>query len=135
MKKTVLVVDDDKSILKLCDKILRSNGYDVVTASYAPEGLLKFSSASIDLIISDLNMSGNDGIWLIQQIREKDQNIKVILMSGEIPIPDRVREAMRSYAVAFIKKPFLIEDLISLVNKSLKVLRKARVKDERYYRR
>lgn len=70
MARTVLVVDDNPVNLKLCRVLLRSEGYEVVTAGDAAEALARMEDALPDLILMDLQMPGMDGFALTRRLKE-----------------------------------------------------------------
>ncbi len=80
---SVLVVDDEKSILELFDYALRIKGYQVETAADGREGLRKFSEGCFDLVITDILLNGTDGRDLLDRIRSSDKPLTpVIGISG-----------------------------------------------------
>lgn len=113
--ESVLVVDDERSILELFDYALRINGFQVETASDGNEGLRKFSEGRFDLVITDILLNGTDGRELLQRIRTSDKpRTPVIGVSGtpwllENNDFDKVLE-----------KPFSIQRLIESVQGLIK---------------
>lgn len=86
MEKTVLIVDDSKTIRNLVGFILESEGLKVITAENGLDGLEKlYSSKNIDLILTDINMPHMDGYTFIASVREqvKYKNIPIIILSTE----------------------------------------------------
>lgn len=80
--ESILVVDDELSLLELANEILESNGYTVFTAQSAEEAMQILGSESIDLLLSDVIMPGQDGYQLSMLVREKYPDIKIQLASG-----------------------------------------------------
>jgi len=75
-------VDDELSLLRLASEVLESNGYTVFTAQSAEEAMQILGSESIDLLLSNVIMPGQDGYQLSMLVREKYPDIKIQLDSG-----------------------------------------------------
>lgn len=78
----VLVVDDEKNILKLYKSELEDEGYDVITASSGREALEVFEREAPDLVTLDILMPDMDGIQVLRQMKEKRPNIPVIMLTA-----------------------------------------------------
>jgi DNA-binding response OmpR family regulator len=79
---TLLIVDDEKNLLKLYQREFLEDGYEVLTASSGTEALQKLRLRAIDLIIMDIRMSGLDGLETLKQIMESPSNPPIILNSA-----------------------------------------------------
>ncbi|MDJ0803458.1 MAG: response regulator [Desulfobacterales bacterium] len=113
--ESVLVVDDERSILELFDYALRINGYEVETASDGYEGLQKFSEGRFDLVITDILLNGTDGRDLLERIRSSDKpRTPVIGVSGT---PWLLEKTDFDHV---LEKPFSIQRLIDSVNGLIK---------------
>lgn len=117
-RTTILVVDDDASILKLLGIILRNGGHDVVTASSGEEGLATYraSPARFSLALVDAAMGlGMDGIGMCAEIRRDNATIPLVLMSAY-----RAKEMAGKMTEAgvsrFLAKPFRGSDVLELVS-------------------
>ena len=80
--ETILVVDDEKALLGLCETILTKYGYTVICASSATEALEILAEQNVDLLLSDVIMPEMDGYQLAAQVRNKYPDIKIQLASG-----------------------------------------------------
>ena len=80
--ETILIVDDEPALAKLCSTILSQHGYHVFTANNGKEALVVLESESIDLVLSDVIMPEMDGYELATSIQEKYPRIKIQLASG-----------------------------------------------------
>ena len=81
-RKSILVVDDEKAQREILDMILADEGHDVTTAA-SGEAALKFArDRRFDLALTDLKMTGMDGIELLQQLLALDSSIIVILLTA-----------------------------------------------------
>jgi len=110
--KTVLVMDDERSVVTAWKRILQFEGYRVVTASNGLEGLVAAKQAKPDLIITDRSMTIMDGVEFCRHLRRKQElsRIPVILTSAERPGPgDTV------IWDEFWLKPVSLEDLLASV--------------------
>ena len=115
----VLVVDDDASVRLLVHKLLVRSAHDVVEAQDGLEAIQILASRPVDLVITDLNMPGADGLQLLRHTREKYPKIPVLILTGEDSIRDCV-EAMRAGAFNFLTKPFHPRDLEEVVRQALR---------------
>ena len=79
----ILVVDDDDSIRDVVSKMLCRLGFEVSSADSAESGLALFFKNKVDLVITDFNMSGMDGILLADYVKEKSPATQVVLMTGD----------------------------------------------------
>src|SRR5438132_1532018 len=103
-RKTILVVDDEKPQRDILQEILTAAGYDVTSAA-SGEAALKFAKErSFDLALTDLKMTGMDGIELLQQLLAHDSSIIVILLTAHGTI-DSAKDALRRGAFDYLQKP------------------------------
>jgi len=122
MSKRILVVDDESRYQRLLDANLRTDGYDVVTASNGLEAIEVFSSQPIDLILLDVMMPEMDGFEACQRIREYS-NVPIIILTAKGDEKDRVR-GLDLGADDYLTKPFSATELLARVRA---VLRRAQV--------
>ena len=110
---TIAVVDDNPAILQLVAKVLRIQGYQVLEAGCGAEAMdaAKRHDKPVDLLLTDIDMPGIDGVSLSREVRERWPETKVVFMSGGAT-PDSVGEP-------FLSKPFAIRELVALVDDSL----------------
>jgi len=124
--ETILVVDDDESIRNMILDTLQPLGYNILTASCAPEALdlSRSTRQHLDLVLSDVIMPGMNGRQLVDAIRVEQPGIKTILMSG---YTDNViaQHGVLQEGYFLINKPLLP---ISLANKIREVLDQPRTK-------
>src|SRR5256884_2686247 len=122
-RKTILVVDDEKPQRDILQEILTSAGYDVTSAA-SGEAALKFArDRSFDLALTDLKMTGMDGIELLQQLLAHDSSIIVILLTAHGTI-DSAKEALRRGAFDYLQKPFERDALLQTIKRALGTLDK-----------
>src|SRR6266545_3499459 len=120
-RKSILVVDDEKPQRNILQEILTSAGYDVTSAA-SGEAALKFAKdRSFDLALTDLKMTGMDGIELLQHLLALDSSIIVILLTAHGTI-ESAKEALRRGAFDYLQKPFEKTALLETIDRALKRL-------------
>lgn len=114
---TLLVVDDNKEIIKLLQNML-TDQYNLLTARNGKQALEVLESEHIDLVISDILMPDTDGITLCKNIKQNihTSHIPVILLTAKAEIEDRI-EGLQSGADSYIPKPFHAEHLFIRIEK------------------
>jgi DNA-binding response OmpR family regulator len=113
----ILVVDDDPKICELLEKFLVKKGFQPITALNAEDGLEKVRKEKPKLVLLDIKLPGMDGLVALKKIREADENIGVIMITG---VEDQTiaQQAIDSGAYDYIVKPFDLDYLeISLLTK------------------
>jgi two-component system cell cycle sensor histidine kinase/response regulator CckA len=113
---TIMLVDDELVIINTVEAMLRNLGYSVVTASDGQTAVEMYREhpGGIDLIIMDLAMPGMDGTECFRRLREVNPEVKVILSSG-YGREGRAQEILDAGALAFLRKPYSLSDLSSLL--------------------
>lgn len=122
MAKTILVVDDEKSILQSLTGILSDEGFDVLTAESGAEALERIKEATPDLVLLDIWMPGIDGIETLQKMKEDYPNLQVVMMSGHGSIETAVK-ATKVGAYDFVEKPLSLDKLLLSINNALEYYR------------
>ena len=117
-RKNILVVDDEKSQREILEMILSAEGYDVTTASSGEAALKMAREHRFDLVLTDLKMTGIDGIELLQKLLAYDSSIIVILLTAHGSI-DSAKEALRRGAFDYLEKPYDREKLLETINRAL----------------
>jgi DNA-binding response OmpR family regulator len=119
MKKTILVVDDEKSICFILENFLSKN-YDVVTLNDGFEALLWLEDNLPDLIISDIQMSKMDGFEFLTSVRQRGftKHTPFIMLSGRSESKERIK-CYRLGAQDYLTKPFNPEELDEVVKKNI----------------
>jgi len=102
-RKSILVVDDEKPQREILEMILSGEGYDVTTAASGEAGIKFAKEHRYDLVLTDLKMSGMDGIELLQHLIALDPSIIVILLTAHGSI-DSAKEALRRGAYDYLEK-------------------------------
>jgi DNA-binding NtrC family response regulator len=109
----ILVVDDSEAVCKALRDVLTVSGYAVRTAPSSERALQIMETAPMDLIITDLKMSGMSGIQLLKKVKEKNPSLPVVILSGFGDM-DSVIEAMRNGVADYLKKPFSINEVLQV---------------------
>jgi len=105
-----LVVDDEPSIRKYVSTILQEEGFRTMEAEDGAQALriVQELGGKVDLIVSDIQMPNGDGLSLARAVGESFPAVPVILVSGNVKADD---------GFEFLKKPFLPDELVSVVRK------------------
>ena len=113
--KTVLVVDDEAMVRDLLTEVLRLQGYNVLAAGSAAEALrVAASTATIQLLVTDLMMPEVDGLELTRRFRVMHPNIPVLMVSGSLPLLHAMSEPDLE-RFDFLAKPFQLNELLQKV--------------------
>ena len=119
LAKTVLVVDDDRLIVKLFTINLTAKGYKVLSAYNGKEGLEVISEHEPDVIILDIMMPVMNGLEMLEELR-KTSKIPVIIVSG-YGEPENVEKARKLGIECFMNKPFEMEDIVNTLDITLHI--------------
>ena len=115
-RRRVLVVDSSDDVRKMISETLDDAGYDVVEASNGVDALTAISGTPADMIISDLDIPGLDGLDLIQQIRSRKENRFVPIIMLTIEDTENLRIKGRAAGISgWLVKPFKPENVLSIV--------------------
>ena len=118
-KKNVFFVDDEPTVRKAVAMTLERLGYNVTCFANAPDCLENLQKQNCDLLITDVKMSGMDGIELVQKTKHLKPWLPVIVVTGYGDIPMAIR-AVRAGALDFIEKPLKSKTLADIINTTLK---------------
>ena len=112
-RRRVLIVDDDLSLRRVLYRILENGGYDVLSASSGPEALAicRKSSPPIDLLLTDYNMPGMNGLELARECAAVRAELPVLYVSGSHPDQD-LSVDLGNRRRGFLAKPFRGEVLL-----------------------
>ena len=117
-RSRVLVVEDEDAIRKFVTSVLRSAGYEVMSAPDGEHGLAVAEDEPLDLVVLDLMMPGMDGMQVCQRLRE-EQDISIIVLSAKGEETDKV-EALNAGADDYLTKPFGVPELLARVQAVLR---------------
>ena len=114
----ILVVEDEADLAVTYDRLLRREGFRVVTAASRGEGLKALESAPPALVIADLRLPDGDGLDILRAARARDPQVPVIVVTAFASRAAR-DAALASGASAFLSKPFPASALLRLVHDEL----------------
>jgi DNA-binding NtrC family response regulator len=115
----ILLVDDDQIILESLGGFLRLEGYDITLASSASQAMDHLQAGTYDLIISDVNMPGKDGLDLLKHIHQANPQSLVIMITGYGTIESAV-EAIKQGAYDYLTKPIIDDDVKLAIQRALR---------------
>ncbi len=118
MPAKILVIDDEDSMCNFMEIMLAKEGYSVETACSGTEGLQLLKDHRYDLVIADLNMPDMTGIDVLKQVRTFKQDQDLIVMTAYASV-DTAIEAMKLGAVDYITKPFKVDEIKLVIEKSI----------------
>jgi diguanylate cyclase (GGDEF)-like protein len=118
VKGKVLIVDDVPDTLEIIQRLLRYDGYDVITASTGEAGVKMVEEEKPDVVLMDINLPGMDGTEALKRIRIINP-IQCVIMLTAFATVDNAIQALKEGASDFVKKPFENEHLIHIVNQCL----------------
>jgi two-component system, NtrC family, nitrogen regulation response regulator NtrX len=131
MFPTVLIVDDEPTILQSLSGILSDEGFKALTASNGYEALKMIEEESPDLVLLDIWMPGLDGIETLKEIKKYNPHIQVVIITGHGNVETAVK-ATKMGAFDLIEKPLSIDKIVVTINNALNF---RRLEEENQYLR
>ncbi|HVT61395.1 MAG TPA: sigma-54 dependent transcriptional regulator [Thermoanaerobaculia bacterium] len=128
---SLLIVDDEPSILDFLSLLFENDGFTVETARSAAEAHQSLAGRSYDLVLCDIMMPDGNGLELLKEIKSASPNTAVVMMTAYTSTKDAI-EAMKLGAYDYVSKPFDVEELKILTQKALE---RAELADENVYLR
>jgi CheY-like chemotaxis protein len=123
MAKKILIIDDEKGIIKVVTSRLMANGYEVISATDGMEGLEKARNEKPDLVLLDIMMPLMSGYEVIEKLKKDDATkfIPVIMVTAQEGL-GHVTKSMSEYgAVDFVHKPFFPDELLKKIGDALDI--------------
>ncbi len=117
-EKEILVIDDEQMILDMLDQVLSAAGYRVHTAVGGQEALELYERHPVNLVLTDIRMPGIDGYRLLQKIKAKNAEARIVLMSG-YSNDLSITEAIELGADEFIVKPFRGHEILEVLESAM----------------
>ena len=120
----VLVVDDEPTLRRVMGRSLTALGHTVVEAASGQEAIEQLNGGRFDVVVSDIQMAGLDGLQLLREVREREPELPVVLVTGA---PD-IRTAMEATefgALLYLTKPFEMAKLAQVVERAIVLYRGA----------
>jgi DNA-binding NtrC family response regulator len=120
LRASVLLVDDEQDFLQVLKSRLQARGLEVTIASSGEQGVKEVEVGhQFDLIILDLAMPGMDGLETLRQIKSRQPEAEIMMLSGRGTIRNSI-EAMKLGAVDFLEKPLELNKLLSKIGQAKK---------------
>jgi DNA-binding response OmpR family regulator len=117
--KTILIVDDDKSILRTFARILQKNGYEIDAVETGKEALEKADAKKYDLALLDIRLPDMEGTELLAKMKKQLQTTIKIMITG-FPSLETGVKALDEGADAYLVKPVKPEELLMLIEEKMK---------------
>jgi K+-sensing histidine kinase KdpD len=114
----IIIIDDEKRMCDSLSALLRDDGYEVKAFQSSPEAAAAIRSEKVDLVITDIKMPEMDGLEILRVVKEVDEDIPVILMTGYASL-DSAIEAVSLGAYDYLLKPVEFTHLELAVNRAL----------------
>ena len=118
----LLVVDDEQEMCNILQEYFTDSGFDVVTVNNAEQAIKQLDASEFDCLLTDMRMPGIGGMALLKQLRDRKINVPVVMMTAFGTVDSAV-EAMKSGAFHFVKKPFKLNELKTIVEQASEVSR------------
>jgi two-component system copper resistance phosphate regulon response regulator CusR len=115
----ILIVEDEERIASFVEKGLKANGFVTAVAARGGEGLSMARTGGFDLVILDLGLPDRDGMEVLNELREQDSRLPVIILTARHGVSDTVR-GLDSGADDYVTKPFRFEELLARVRVRLR---------------
>ncbi|MGS5085679.1 HD domain-containing phosphohydrolase [Hydrogenophaga sp. A37] len=116
---TVLTVDDEPSVLNALRRVFRAQGIATLQATSAAEGLVLLKTHRVDLVISDMRMPEMDGARFLELVRNHDESIVRILLTGYADMSSTIAAINKGAIHRYIAKPWDDQDLVLVVREAL----------------
>jgi len=115
---SILVVDDEPNYLIVLSELLRDEGFEVFTAPSGKDGMSQVLEVDLDLVLTDMQMPGMNGLQFLDAIKETNTNLPVIMITAFAEV-DKAVAAMQAGAFNYLAKPFSNDELLVNVNKAI----------------
>jgi DNA-binding NtrC family response regulator len=126
---TLLIVDDEEVILKALRRIVRDDGYRVLTALEGEEALRLVSSELVDVVLSDIDMPGMNGVELMVRLRRNYPRIVRLLLTGRATVAMAVGAINEGEVYRFMTKPWDIDELREVLRQAAVRVMEARAEE------
>jgi len=128
MNEKILIIDDDPEVLDMLDMILSREDYDVVRTERGEAALALFQSHPIDLVITDMSMPGMGGLEVLKAVKEFDEEMEVIVLTGNATFENAVQALKEDGAFNYLTKP--LENIEDLLFSAKRAIEKRKLRSE-----
>ncbi len=118
IQKNVIIIDDDKDMLKVISANLEKEGYHTVTARTGKEGIEKSQEDFFDIAIVDIKMPDISGVEVSKSIKENSPDTKIVMITGYATVETAV-STLKDGAYDYITKPFKMDELKEIIGKAM----------------
>jgi DNA-binding response OmpR family regulator len=119
MSGSILIAEDEEQIASFLQKGLRATGYATTIAADGPSALVKALSGEFDLLILDIGLPLKDGFEVLREIRERDRDLPVVILTARDSARDAVA-GLEGGADDYVRKPFPFDELLARVRARLR---------------
>ena len=114
--RTILIVDDDRSVADTFARMLKLEGFTVATALSAEDGIVLADSVKPQAIILDMRMPITNGLQFLRLVRSKPHlvDVPVAIVTGDYFLPEAIQLELKSLGASIRFKPLWLEDLVAL---------------------
>ena len=116
--ETILIVDDNRDMQFTLSNILKDQGYETICAPDGERAIKEVKKKSPNLALLDIKLPGMDGMKILEEMKQIDKNLIIIMLTAFGDVKDAVR-AMRLGAFDYITKPFDNEEIVLIIKKAL----------------
>jgi DNA-binding response OmpR family regulator len=117
-KGSIIVVDDDPSILELITRALQLEGYEITTAENGQEALHETAKKKFDLMFLDINMPGLNGMDVLTIMTSRNTDTPIVMLTAVDDLDAEI-EAFKSGAAAYLTKPCEMINIVHIANSVL----------------
>lgn len=119
MKPIILIIEDDETMRLTLTDVFTKEQYHALPATTGEEGLAILRKRAVDLVLLDYRLPDQDGLTVLRQIKEVDDDLLVVIMTA-YPEVETAVSAMKAGAYDYINKPFNLEELKFLIRRAWK---------------
>jgi EAL domain-containing protein (putative c-di-GMP-specific phosphodiesterase class I) len=123
----ILIVDDEESLRRVIGRMLTADGYDVAMAADGEAAAQALVDGSFDVVLSDIDMPRMTGVQLLETVRQRDQDVPVVLMTGN-PDLRTALQAVAHGALQYLIKPINTQELKALMERAVRLNKMAKLK-------
>ncbi|MBF2005685.1 MAG: response regulator [Chlorogloeopsis fritschii C42_A2020_084] len=114
----ILIAEDEPRIASFLEKGLQANGYSTAIAKDGCEAVLLTQQDNFDLLILDLHLPGKDGLTVVQELRERGEQLPIIILSACSDLSNKIT-GLQSRFNDYLTKPFRFEELLMRIKTQL----------------
>jgi len=114
---SILVVDDEPNYLIVLSELLKDEGFEVFTAADGLSGLRIVEAVDLDIVVTDMQMPGMNGLELLNKVKEKNPDLPIVVITAFAEV-DKAVQAMQAGAFNYLAKPFSNDELIITLKKA-----------------